>query len=486
MATTAKQERPYLEGNYAPVHTEIEARDLPGVGAIPRDLAGVFVRSGSNPRFPPKGRYHWFDGDGMLHAVHLEDGRASYRNRWVRTRAFLAEEQAGEALWTGVTERPDFTNPRGPFKDSSNTDVVFHAGRLMTLWWLGGEPYLVHLPSLETCGTESWGGRMKTVSAHPKVDAETGEMMIFDHKPFPPYLTYGVVGRTGELAHVATIDLPGPRIQHDMAITERYTILLDMSMMWDPALLAQGKTRVGFFRDKPTRFGVIPRFGKGDEIRWFEASACYMYHTINAWEEGNRIVLVGCKIEDPLAGDPRNPTREGEVPAIGFLRLEPALHRWTFDLQSGAVKEERLDDVLAEFPRMDNRLLGRRSRYSYNQRIAPGPTVLFDGVIKYDTDTGRSWLHRYPAGRFGGETVFAPRLGSRAEDDGYLLTFVVDEATGESELYVIDAAHVSEEPVARVRIPQRVPTGYHAWWIPPGELAGQRVQGPRVAGASIS
>jgi carotenoid cleavage dioxygenase len=475
-ATANQQKSPYLDGNYAPVHTEIEAPDLPSIGAIPRDLAGLFVRNSSNPRFPAKGRYHWFDGDAMLHAVHLEDGRASYRNRWVRTSAFVAEEQAGEALWTGVTERPDFTNPRGPLKDSSNTDVVFHAGRLLTLWWLGGEPYLIHAPSLETAGTESWGGRMRTASAHPKVDAVTGEMMVYDHKPFPPYLTYGVVSPAGELVHLTTVDLPGPRLQHDMAITERHTILLDMSMMWDPALLARGQTRVGFFRDKPTRFGILPRFGKGDEIRWFEASPCYMYHTINAWEQGDTIVLLGCKIDNPLAGDPLNPARD--APSIGFLRLDPALHRWTFDLSTGAVKEERLDDVLAEFPRMDNRLLGRRSRYSYSQRFARAPTLLFDGVIKHDTDTGRSWLHRYPDGRFGGETVFAPRLGSKAEDDGYLLTFVADEATFESELYVIDAAHVGEPPVARIRIPQRVPTGYHTWWIPAAELGAQRVARP--------
>ena len=135
------------------------------------------------------------------------------------------------------------------------------------------------------------------------------------------------------------------------------------------------------------------------------------------------------------------------------------------------MKEERLDDTLGEFPRMDSRRLGRRSRYSYNPRLAAAPTLLFDAVTKYDLDTGRSWVHRYPEGRFGGEVVFAPRTGSKAEDDGYLLTFVADEASGESELYILDAAHVADEPVARLRIPQRVPTGYHAWWIPADDLA---------------
>lgn len=465
-------ERPYLKGNYAPVDTEIEVTDLPSIGAVPRDLAGMFVRNGSNPRYVSKGKHHWFDGDGMVHGVHFEDGRASYRNRWVRTKAFLAEEQAGGALWTGVTERPDFTNPRGPFKDTSNTDLVYHAGRLLTLWWLGGEAYVLRVPSLATEGVETWGGKVKTISAHPKVDPVTGEMMFFDYKPFPPYLTYGVADARGALTHFTEIDLPGPRLQHDMAITERFSIFLDMSMMWDPDLLPKGKTRVGFFRDKPSRIGVLPRHAEGSAIRWFETSAFYMYHTINAWEEGDRIVLLGCRINHPLVGDPANPARE--VPSIGFLRLEPYLHRWTIDLTTGKVTEEQLDDVLGEFPRMDNRLLGRPSRYVYDPHLAPAPTLLFDGFTKYDTASGASTFHAFPEGRFGGEVVFAPRVGSRGEDDGYLLTFIADEATGASEMLILDAAHLGGEPVARVPIPQRVPTGYHAWWIPADDLARQR------------
>lgn len=467
------QPSPYLSGNYAPVDREITARDLRVQGEIPRDLAGVFVRNGSNPRFAQKGRHHWFDGDGMIHALHFEDGRASYRNRWVRTWAFGEEEKAGESLWTGTTERPDFNNPRGPLKDTSNTDLVYHAGRLYSLWWLGGAAYVVQVPSLETCGTETWGGKMPTVSAHPKVDAVTGEMMLFDYKPFPPYLTYAVVSPAGEVVHRTTIEFDAPRPQHDMAITERFSILFDMSMRFDPELFAKGHMRSRFYRDRPARIGLLPRHAPGSEIRWFEASPFYMYHTINAWEEGERVVLIGCKIEAPLVGDPQNPPRQ--VPTVGFLRLEPNLYRWELDLATGQVKEERLDDQLTEFPRMDNRALGRRTRYSYNPRISTEvPTVLFDGVIKYDLEAGRSETLAYPAGRFGGEVVFAPRIGAQGEDDGYLITFVCDEASGESEAWVMDAKNITGAPLARISIPQRVPTGYHAFWISADDLAAQR------------
>lgn len=465
---------PYLEGNYAPIDTEITA-DLDVVaGAIPGDLAGVFVRNGSNPRFEPNGRYHWFDGDGMLHAVEIGNGTATYRNRYVRTSALALEDAAGEALSTGILEPPDFTRPGGPFKDTANTDLVFHAGQLLAVWWLGGEPHIVRLPDLETLGVQDYRGkRSRGLSAHPKLDMRTGELMWFDHQPVPPYLTYGVVSAAGELVHEVDIDLPGARLQHDLAITTNWTILMDMSMMWDPAALARGKVRLGFFPDTPTRFGLIPRLGDNDAVRWFDAEPMFMYHTVNAWEDGDEVVLVGCRIDQPFTGSA--PDDDRVVPAIATLRLAPVFHEWRFDLRTGTCRERRLDDRYAEFPRMDNRALGRPSRYSYHQRCAETPTLLFDGVIKYDYDDGcASNAHSYPDGWFGGETVFAPRAGSEGEDDGYLVTFVVEEATGTSEVHILDAQRVQDPPVCRMRVPQRVPTGYHTWWVPAADVAAQR------------
>jgi carotenoid cleavage dioxygenase len=462
---------PYLSGNYRPTDTEGVDEALTVLGELPRELQGMFVRNGANPRFAPLGRHHWFDGDGMLHALEFQDGKVHYRNRWVRTKGFMLESKAGQALWRGLEEPPDFTNPYGPFKDTSNTDLVYHAGQLLSLWYLGGEAYRVRLPDLETCGTEDFGGPMRSFSAHPKLDMITGELCVFDYKPVPPYLTYGVVSARGELVHHTTVNLPGPRLQHDPATTEIYTLLFDMSMMLDPKELAKGRSKAGFFPDKPTRIGVLPRYAKGSDVRWFDVKACFMYHTVNAWEEadGTRITLLACRIADPLArGD------EPGIPRIGHLRLEPRLHRFTLDLEKGTVKEEQLDDRLAEFPRMDNRRLGRRTRYSYHQRFARASTLMFDGVVKYDTEQGTSKVHAWPTGSYGGETVFAPRAGRSGEDDGWLITFVVNEETGASEAHVLDAAHVEHEPVARVLIPRRVPTGYHAWWVSDEELKNQR------------
>ncbi|MDB4929167.1 MAG: Lignostilbene-alpha,beta-dioxygenase [Myxococcaceae bacterium] len=460
---------PYLEGPYTPVERELTAEDLPVIGAIPADLAGMYVRNGSNPRFAPKGRYHWFDGDGMVHGVHFEGGRAVYRNRYVQTAGLREETAAGHATWSGIMEPPDFRRRGGPFKDTANTDLVFHAGRLMALWWLGGACHQLSLPALETLGVVDFGSPLKKgLSAHPKVDPVTGELMFFDYALTPPYLTYGVISASGQLVHQVPIDLPGARLQHDIAITAKHTILMDLPLMWDPAMLARGKTRVRFYPELPARFGIIPRHGAPDSIRWFEASACYMYHTINAWEEGDEVVLLGCRIANPL---PDAPDPAKVLPRLDALALEPYLHEWRFNLVTGAVRERQLDDVMTEFPRMNNELLGRPSRYSYNPRVAPESTLLYDGVIKYDTVAGTSAAYGYGANRYGGEVAFAPRVGAKGEDDGYLVTFVHDRASGRGEVVVLDARDVGGEPVARVVLPQQVPIGYHSWWVPAAQMA---------------
>lgn len=468
MTTLVQTINPYLLGMYAPVDTEIEADRMEIIGEIPKDLHGVYVRNGPNAKFQARGRYHWFDGDGMLHAVHLRDGKISYRNRWVRTGAFQRETTAGTALWTGLLEPMADNPPDMPLKDTANTDLVYHNQQLLALWYISGKPYRVDPCTLETLGIENFKGQLRNnMSAHAKVDEHTGELFFFDYGPRPPYMTYGVVSASGELSHLVPIDLPGPRSPHDMAITEHYSILFDLPLFTDPEALKRGRNKVKFHRDMPSRFGLIPRYGTSESIRWFEGEACYMYHTINAWEEGDEVVLVGCRVVNPVPTE----TAGGELERmLSFLRLDARLYSWRFNLRTGAVKEGYLDDDNTEFPTMNLNFLGRPSRYNYNVHIAPDPTLLFDGLVKYDTTTGQSWQHRFGPGRYGSEAPFAPRQGAVAEDDGYLLSFVCEAGSDTSELLIIDARDMQAEPVARVRIPQRVPIGFHACWVPGEKL----------------
>ncbi len=470
-ATFQTDSSPYLQGKFAPVESEIVADRLEVIGRLPDDLHGMFVRNGSNPKFAPRGQYHWFDGDGMLHGVRLADGRASYANRYVRTAGLAREEQAGGALYGGILEPPDPRLPDGPFKNTGNTDLVFHHGRLLALWWLGGRAHEIRLPDLETVGSYDFQGQLRRgIASHPKVDSATGEMMFFDYALRPPCLIYGVVSASGEIMHQVAIDLHAARLLHDMAITARYTILMDLPLFWDEQLLAQGKTRVKFDPDQPARFGILPRHGDAGQLRWFEAPACYIYHTINAWEDGERITLTACSIKNPIPPSRDNPRR---LPRLDILELDPFLTRWTFDMATGAVTHEILDDVPTEFPKMNPRWLTRQSRFSYNARIAHEPALLFDGLVKYDRVRGTSQTLTYGPGRFGGEAGFAPRDGATGEDDGYVITFVYDERDDTSELWIADARTFDAEPVARLRIPQRVPIGYHTCWVSEAELAPQ-------------
>jgi carotenoid cleavage dioxygenase len=394
----------------------------------------------------------------MLHGVRLADRSATYRNRWVRTKGFVAETGAGHALWRSIVERPDLRNPLGPLKNTANTDIAFHAGRLLALWWLGGDAYLIGLPDLDTRGAHDFGCR-QPIAAHPKVDPRSGEMMFLSHSPQSASFDYGVAAADGSLTHVTSVELPGPRLHHDLAITEHYSVLLDMPMMApDPRAFVRGGLRLRYRADQPSRLGLIPRHGRAEQVRWFEVPPCFVYHTVNAWEDRNTVVVLAC----------RNPPSAIDPSSEDFTKLifRSRLSRWTLDLTSGIAKEEDLDDLPTEFPRTDDRRLGVQTRYSYQSHIRDSPTMLFDAVVKYDTGTGQRLEHRYPPGWYGGEAVFAPREGSAAEDDGYLLTFVTEEATGRSQLYLLDAQNVRSAPVARIELPQRVPVGFHARWVP--------------------
>ena len=464
---------PYLLGVYAPVSEEIDAEDLQVIGKIPDDLNGVYLRNGPNPRFAPEGRYHWFDGDGMIHAVHLENGKARYRNRWVRTKAFEAESEAGRGLWTGVMENPKgnpFGNAHGlGLKDNANTDVIFHRGRVLATWYLCGSPYGLDPLSLETLGAEDFLGTLVgDMMAHPKVDERTGELFWFDYGPRPPYLRYGVISADGQVVTTTEIELPGPRLPHDMAITENYAVLMDLPLVQDLAAAKLGRHKLHFDRSMPSRFGVMPRYGNGSQIRWFEASPCYIYHVVNAWEQGEEVVLDVCRVQRP------QPSPDAHTPLakmLSYLRLDASLHRYRFNLRTGVCVENQLDDDNTEFPTVDSRGVGTRNRYSYTVHISPESTLKFDGLVRYDNLAGSKTEYRFGPGRWGSEAPFAPRDGAAVDSaDGYLVTFVQDEREERSELDIFDAADLAAGPVARVLLPQRVPLGFHATWVRADQL----------------
>lgn len=324
----------------------------------------------------------------------------------------------------------------------------------------GGKPHAIKLPELETIGEYSYNGKLiSAFTAHPKVDPVTGEMIFFGYSVFvPPYLQYSVVSAQGELLRTVPIDLPIGVMMHDFAITENYTIFMDLPLTFSRERSQRGEPVMMFERDRPSRFGILPRHGDNSNIRWFESLACYVFHTLNAYEDGDEVVLIACRMSSTtvLGDDDSQPDPEGDI---------PRLYRWRFNLSTGTVREEMLDDVVSEFPRVNENLLGRPTRYGYTNKMANSPVPLFEGIIKYDFTSGKSQTHKFGQGRYGSEAVFAPRPGAIAEDDGWLVTFIHDENSNTSELVVVNAQDVTAEPVARVIIPQRVPYGFHGIWV---------------------
>jgi len=452
----------FLQNNFAPWGTEGAARDLPVVGRIPRELNGTYYRNGPNPAFPPLGRYHWFDGDGMIHAVTLDDGRASYRNRYVLSRGLREEQEAGRALYRGLLEFQATEIPG--FKNTGNTNIVWHAGKLLALVEAALPTRMMAGP-LDTVGEYDFDGRLAgPMTAHPKLDPETGEMLFFGYSPFPPYLTYHVAAADGALVRSEVIDVAWPSMMHDFAITKDHVIFILCPLVFSFERLAERGGAFSWEPERGTRLGIMPRRGGNADVRWFDTDPSYVFHPMNAYEDGDAIVLDVARYErlDFMSA--------AAVEEPGYRDANAArLHRWRIDLARGGVASTPLDDIVTEFPRVDERRLGRRHRFGYMAAREPelndGAQPLWTAVRKYDLERGGVTERRFGAGNGVGEPLFVPRTASAGEDDGWVLVLVYDAARDTSDFWILDAQDVAGEPVARVTLPHRVPYGFHGNWV---------------------
>jgi carotenoid cleavage dioxygenase len=358
-------------------------------------------------------------------------------------------------------------------KDASSTDVIVHNGTALTTFWQCGDVYELDPRTLDTTGKAAWAAGFPSptgVSAHTKLDQRTGELLVFGYGKDAPYLHYGVVSAEGLLEHSIDIPLPGPRLPHDMAFTEHYAILNDLPLFWDPELLEQGIHLPRFHPDVPSRFAIVPRRGATEDIRWFEADPTYVLHWINAYEDGDEIVVDGYFQGAPQpVKRPEDSKLQTVYRFLDLYQLQTRPHRWRFDLVTGATTEEDLTDSIMEFGMINGRHGGRPYRYSYAMTGEPG-WFLFDGIVKHDLVKGTEERYAFGDGVFGSETPMAPSLGARSEDDGYLVTFTTDVANDRSECLVLDARDVAAGPIARIRLPERISSGTHSCWAPAVDL----------------
>ncbi|NVD28152.1 carotenoid oxygenase family protein [Parasphingorhabdus flavimaris] len=469
-STLQPSNHPYLNGAWTPLMEEVDATDLEVIeGAIPDDIDGIYLRNTENQIHQPLGRHHPFDGDGMIHQISFQNGKANYRNRFVKTRCFDAEQSAEQSLWGGLMDgpgtslRPGF-GAHGSLKDSSSTDIVVHAGKAISTFYQCGEGYVLNPETLEPEGLAPWVP-IDGISAHPRVDENTGEMMFFNYSKFAPYMHYGVVDKDHKLVHYVPIELPGPRLPHDMTFSENWSILNDLPVFWDEELLKRNIHAVRFHDDMPSRFALIPRHGDPSEIRWFEAAPTYVLHWLNAYEEGDEVIMDGYFQEDPSPPPIAEAGEHGHLMAyLDEHSFKSRLHRWRFNLKDGTTTEEQLDDRIVEFGMINQQYSGRKYRYVYSTFAKPG-WFLFCGFIKHDLETGESETVTLDDGRYASEAPFAPRVNSQSEDDGYLVSFIMDENSGTSECILIDAKNFEAGPVCRIKLPHKICSGTHSTWV---------------------
>jgi carotenoid cleavage dioxygenase-like enzyme len=462
----------FLSGNYAPVREEHVATDLKVIGELPADLNGYFLRIGPNPVFVPDvAAYHIFDGDGMIHQVEFKAGVATYRNRFVESAGFLKEREKGDWIWKGMVQTMEDMaagNPLpegGQMKDLVNTAMVFHANTFYGLME-GGTPHEIRLPELDTVARVDFDGKLKHgFTAHPKVDVETGEMMTFGYSPVPPFVSYSVINKDSELVHTTPITIPKGVMMHDCAITERFTIFLDLPITFDFERAMKGESMLDWEPENGSRIGVVPRLGSDEDVQWFEIENCMMFHVANAWEEGDEIVLLGCRANRTDVANATDTMADESADMRDQLAL---LTEWRLDRSTGKSTERNINpDLYCEFPRINDDLAGRPSRFVYLAGIdADLRGTPMTSVIKYDRANGSMTVHPLGEGGRGGEAVFAPRANASSEDDGYVIVFRWDEIREVSECIVLDAQNFAAEPVARIQIPYRVPFGFHADWVP--------------------
>ena len=453
---------PYLAGNFAPVRSEDDF-DLKVTGEIPKGLKGALFRTGPNPQFEPRDpeHYHWFGGDGMVHGFYVEDGKVRYRNRYVRTPKWELEHEHGRALF-GSMGNPMTTDPLAMGNEGgvANTNILFHAGKLMALEE-AHHPFEMDVRTLESKGYDrAYRGN---VTAHPKIDPVTGEMVWFGYgvgAPLSAGMSYGVTAADGSVVRRDDFQAPFACMVHDFMTTRNHVLFPILPLTASLERVMKGGPAFAWEPDKGSYVGVMRRDADVSTIRWFNAPACYVFHPLNSWEDGDRIYC------DVMRYDvaPLFPNADGSPGDKAAARLV----RWTFDLagNSDAIREETLDDLDGEFPRVDPRVETLKHRHGWYAADPSGRAgVRLNAIAHLDLQSGKRQVYALDAGDATSEPVFVPRSADAPEGDGWVTAVVYRAGEDRSDMLVFEAQDIAKGPIAAAHMPRRVPFGFHGNWV---------------------
>jgi len=458
----------FLSGYFAPMGMECDAPDLIVEGEIPQDLNGVYFRNGPDPLYPPREgeEYHWFHGDGMIQRFEFRDGRVSWRNRWVHTRKYELERAAGKSLF-GVMGNPFSNDPSvatEPY-NTANTSIVYHGNKLLALME-GTNAVELDPQSLATLGDFNYNGAIQgPITAHPKIDPRSGEMVFFGSQaggPGSPDIGYYIADRSGNLTHQQVLAGPFPSMIHDFCVTPNYSVIPVFPIVFSIERAMERKIPMVWDPDRGTHFAVVPRYGKPEDVRWFDMDARFMFHMMNAYEDGDKLVMDVTASNATLFG----PKPDGTMASVSD-GLNPHLRRWEIDLagSGSGVKETILDDMTCEFPRTDDRYATLPYRHGFAGGNSKSGVLTFSELVHYDMQSGQRKLYQGNGQYLFGEPVFAPRQGSSSEGNGYLLCLAFNQKTTLTEFMVFAALDIDKGPIARVMMPTRIPAGFHGSWV---------------------
>lgn len=438
----------YLEGPYAPVQEERFETDLPVSGSIPPSLNGLFAQIGPNPmQVRNPATHHWFVGDGMVHGLRLEAGKACwYRNRWVGT------DRVNRALG-----RPSVPGPRRGIFDVVNTNVFAHAGSIWATVEAGPLPAELD-GELNTVGRGLFRSDARLpFTAHPHRDPDTGELHAVCYDALQRNrLFYQCIDAKGAL--VRRVDIPvahGPMV-HDCALTKHYVVIFDLPVTFSfRAMLGGAELPYRWNRKHRARVGLLARDGRSDTVQWFEVEPCYVFHACNAFDNDDGGVTVDVITHERMFDQ----SQQGpEAHAVAF-------ERWCLGGRSDAVERTVISEQSQEFPRFDERLAGRSYRYAYAVG-AEAMSIQGSKLLRHDLHRGTTTWHDFGPNRMTGEAIFVPASETAGEDEGWLLAYVHDHRQQSSQLVIIDAQNIAGQPQAIIQLPCRVPLGFHANWIP--------------------
>ncbi|KAM3397355.1 putative carotenoid cleavage dioxygenase 4, chloroplastic isoform X1 [Capsicum galapagoense] len=480
-----------LSSNFAPVDELPPAECEVVKGSLPSCLNGAYIRNGPNPQYLPRGPYHLFDGDGMLHSIRISQGKATLCSRYVKTYKYSIERKAGSPIIPNVfsgfnglsasVARGAITAARaivGQFNPTNgiglaNTSLALFGGKLFAL----GEsdlPYTVKIApdgDIITLGRHDFDGKLfMSMTAHPKIDSETNEAFAFRYGPMPPFLSYFRVEPNGtKTPDVPIFSMTRPSFLHDFAITKKYAIFSDIQIGMNPIDLITGGSPVGADSGKIPRLGVIPRYAKDEsEMKWFDVPGFNIIHAINAWDEdgGDTIVLVA----------PNILSVEHTLERMDMVHA--CVEKVKIDLKTGMVSRHPVSTRNLDFGIINPAYVGKKNKYVYAAIGDPMPKIT--GIAKLDVSVAevdrRDCIvacRLFGEGCFGGEPFFVaknPDDPSADEDDGYVVSYVHNEKTGESNFLVMDAKSPNLDIVAAVKLPQRVPYGFHGLFVRESDL----------------